>query len=72
MTEICYHFFLKPYHGMNFFKILLNLGLVLFLKKSISYQPSATMASGVCGCPELLTVPVILTHWHDFLLQHFW
>lgn len=56
---------------MIFFKILLNLGLVLFLKKSISYQPSATMISGVCGCQELLTVPVIPTDWNDILWQHF-
>lgn len=66
MMEICYHFFLQCYHGMNFFKILLNLDLFLLLKKSISYQTPATVTSGVCGCPELLTVPAIPTGWHDF------
>lgn len=61
MTEICYQFFLKPYHGMIFLKILLNLGLFLFSKTIVSYQPSANMASGLRGCPELLTLPVITT-----------
>lgn len=34
ITEICYHFFLKPYHGMNFFQNPTELGFVFVFKNN--------------------------------------